>query len=219
MNFYVVVEGQGEVKVYSRWIPLVNPRLSRVDNLDSIHENNFAIISGGGYPGYFQVIANAIEDVNHYNNVDRLVVVADSHDMSKQEKYQELQEFLSERQCCAELRVVIQHFCLETWALGNRQFPRRNSTNRRLQSYFRFFDVVQLDPELLPGFPPSDLTRAQFAEVYLRLIINDREPRMTYLKSNPIALLEPSYLNQIKSRLRNTSHIASFQGFLDIFRY
>lgn len=219
MNLYVVVEGKGEVKVYSRWIPLINPNLSCVADLEDMRENNFAIISGGGYPGYFQVIANAIEDVNYFHNVDRLIVSADSHDMSKLEKYQELEEFLAEQHCCAELRVVIQHFCLETWALGNREFLRRNSSNRRLQGFRRYFDVVQNDPELLPGYPADDLTRAQFAEVYLRLIINDREPRMTYQKGNPTALLEPSYLRQIRNRLRITGHIASFQDFLDAFRY
>ncbi len=60
MNMFVVVEGEiGERRVYEKWIPFVNPKMIWVESIFDISENNFAIIAGGGYPNYFEVIENA----------------------------------------------------------------------------------------------------------------------------------------------------------------
>ena len=64
MNIYVVVEGDvGEKRVYETWIPWVNPNLGCVNHIWEIDWDQFAVFSGHGYPQYFSVIDDAIQDV------------------------------------------------------------------------------------------------------------------------------------------------------------
>jgi hypothetical protein len=51
MNLYVVTEGKAEAAVYSCWIPLVNPVLTRAFSLSDINNDSFFLISAKGYPG------------------------------------------------------------------------------------------------------------------------------------------------------------------------
>ncbi len=85
MNVYVVVEGKGDRIVYRSWIPLVNPDLRSVDSISEVTRDNFYIVSGMGYPHYFEIIDNAISDVNSPGSFDRLVVSVDSEDMNCEE--------------------------------------------------------------------------------------------------------------------------------------
>ena len=50
MNVYLIVEGNGEKKIYEHWVQLINPSLSIVNSLDEVQHNNLIIYSGGGYP-------------------------------------------------------------------------------------------------------------------------------------------------------------------------
>jgi hypothetical protein len=218
VNIYVVVEGEvGERKVYKHWIPLVNPLLSYVEHIDLIDYNNFAILVGGGYPRYFDVIESAIGDVNSCLTVDRLVIAVDSENLTYDEKCQEMHDFLSSRDCVAEIHLVVQHFCLETWALGNRVIIKRNPQNRKLREYKRLYNVRERDPEQLPGYSPEELNRAQFAEKYLRRALNEKYRNLTYSKNNPRALLHHLYFERVAQRFHETGHIASFRAFLTAF--
>jgi hypothetical protein len=217
MNIHVVVEGECERQIYADWIPLVNPKLMHVDNIWSHAGNTFSIVMGGGYPFYYHVIENAIEDVNHYTNVDRLVIAIDSEEMTCREKYEEVANYLQDRHCRAEVRIVVQHFCIETWALGNRKVIRRNSPDSILRNYLHLFNVTTEDPELLPGYPREELNRAQFAEKYLRRAINDRFNRLTYNKNRPQVIQHATYHQEVRNRLHDTGHIQSFDSFLNAF--
>jgi len=217
MNIYVVVEGRGDKKVYEEWVPLVNPSLSYVENAADISNSNFTVVSAHGYPFYFGTIEAAIEDVNSHGNIDRLVLGVDSEDMSFAEKMAEMEGFISERPCSASVYVVIQHFCLETWALGNRRVFPRSPHSQLLLEYRRVFNVLADDPELLPPYPKHGLNRAEFAEKYLRTILCERNTNLGYVKGNPKALLKPTYFQQVKKRLEETQHIASFATFLNAF--
>ena len=107
MNYYIVVEGEiGEKYLYQSWIPLVNPKLKYVDHISMIVENNFSIISGGGFPNYFDVIESAIEDVNFYNRIDKLVIAIDSEELSYSDKLDEMTEYLSKFKCEAETKII-----------------------------------------------------------------------------------------------------------------
>jgi hypothetical protein len=219
MNLHVVVEGAvGERFVYEKWIPFVNPQLSAVQNIFEIQNNNFAITAGGGFPSYFEVIENAIDDVNSANNIDRLVIAIDSEEMSFDEKFQEIQLFLENKPCTAQIRIIIQHFCLETWALGNKRIGPRNPKNETLRKYKEFFNILENDPELLPPYPPQDLNRSQFALRYLRRMLNDKNRNLTYTKNKPKALLHKTYFSEVKNRYETTDHIVSFLAFLNAFR-
>jgi len=218
MNLYIVVEGEvGEKYLYQNWVPLVNPNLKYVPHISVIEENNFSIISGGGFPNYFDVIESAIEDVNLYNTINRLVIAIDSEDLSYSDKLNEMTEYLSQFKCKAETKIIIQHFCLETWALGNRQIVRPNPRSQKLIQYKRFYNVRSADPELLPPYELEELNRAQFAEIYLRKALNDKFKNLTYSKRNPKALLNPKYFKRVKERYEQTGHIKSFDDFLTAF--
>ena len=174
MNVYLVVEGTGEKPVYAHWAPLVNPDLSVVDSLDEVKNNNLIIFSGGGYPNYFDVIEAGIEDVAGNEHLDRLVIAVDSEEMSYEEKREEIEEFVTAFGRDLNYKVVVQHFCLETWALGNQVIITRKPKDPKLREYKEYFDVLKEDPELLPGYPKEDLLRAQFAERYLKKLLNEK---------------------------------------------
>ena len=217
MNIYVVTEGKVESIVYRYWIPFVNPCLSQVDDFTKVYGNNFYIVSGMGYPDYLDIIENAILDINNMRKFDRLVISIDSENMTRQEKYDEIGAFVLHKPCTAEIRIVVQHFCFEAWALGNRRIVRPHPTSSRLREYKQLFDVRSRDPELLPHKLDENLNRAQFAEKYLRLALNDKFRNLTYTKNNPQAVVHDKYFAQVKNRLRDTGHIASFDDFLRAF--
>ena len=215
MNIYLVVEGSGEIKVYRKWVTYVNPELTYVSHVSEIRENNFSIISGGGYPQYFEKIVEAIADVNDYANIDRLVIAVDSEDMGYEEKIEEVKENITV-ECRAEIRIVIQHFCIETWALGNRLIVKRNPQCKKLREYVRLHDVRVDDPELLPANRREGLNRSQFAEEYLKRALRDRHAG-NYSKSNPKVLMEEIYFERVRQRFDETGHIASFGYFIEAF--
>jgi hypothetical protein len=218
MNIFIVVEGEvGEKKVYQHWVPLVNPELNYVPHISLVDNNNFSILSGGGHPQYFDVIDSAIDDVNSLNNIDRLVISVDSEDLSYEEKYDEILKFSSQFKCKSEIKIVVQHFCLETWGLGNRAIIRQNPQLPTLIQYRRFYNVRSKDPELLPPYEPEELNKSQFAVKYLRHALNDKFRNLTYTKSNPTVLLHDKYFGRVKERYEQTNHIKSFHNFLSAF--
>jgi hypothetical protein len=218
VNIYAVVEGPiGEKKVYAHWAPLVNKDLDVVTSIDAVTDNKLYIIAGGGYPQYFEVVAAGAADVASNPIFDRLVVGIDSEEMTCAEKRQEVEECLDGLGLGISYRVIVQHFCLETWALGNRVIVRRNPRNAMLRRYQGIHDVRNQDPELLPPLQDEQLTRAQFAEKYLRALLNERYRNLSYSKNNPSALLNDKYFERVKERFEDTGHIASFEGFLGAF--
>lgn len=217
MNIYVVTEGMVEASVFSSWIPFINQNLSEVDYINEVDIDNFLIITARGFPNYYNVIEEAISDVNENVEFNRLVISVDSEDLSLKEKNQEIEEFILTKECRVDIRIVIQHFCFETWALGNRRAIRPNPKSLKLRQYINYFNVRRNDPELLPPKHDEGLNRAKFAEKYLRLALNDKFRNLTYSKRNPQAVMHNKYFGQVKSRYEETGHISSFGSFLDAF--
>lgn len=218
MNIYVLTEGKTEVPVYRSWIPLVNPILTPINYPAEASQNNFYILSAKGYPYYFDVIESAILDINEGRNFDRLVIAVDSEEMSREEKFTEISDFVASKPCTAKVIIIIQHFCFETWALGNRKVIRRFPQSIELRQYKRFFDVSVQDPELLPAKPEEYLNRAQVAQRYLKFVLKERLRTLSYTKEQPPKqLMHPTYFEQVEKRLTDTGHIASFADFLHAF--
>jgi len=218
LNIYLVVEGPvGEKQVYSHWVPLVNPKLSVVKTINDVKKDNIIIYSGGGYPSYFEVIEAGIEDVASTPHLDRLVIAIDSEEMTYDDKRKEIEDFISDTGTTIDYKIIIQHFCLETWALGNKKIVSRKPKDKKLQEYNQHFNVLVNDPELLPDYPQDGLNRAQFAEHYLRKLLNEKHRNLTYTKSNPSALLHDKYYDNVKNRLNNDGHNKSFNDFLLAF--
>ena len=140
MNIYIVTEGDAEEKIYKRWIPFVNPALSPVDQIKNVTNNHFFIVSGKGYPQYFDMVENGIDDVNQLTVFDRLVISVDSEEMTKAEKHAEVLGVISNMQCRVEVRIIIQHFCFESWGLGNRRIIRINPQTPRLRMYKALYE-------------------------------------------------------------------------------
>ena len=217
MNVYLIVEGNGEKKVYAHWVPLVNPSLSIVSSLDEVQHNNLVIYSGGGYPHYLEVIEAGVEDVATNKQLDRLVIAIDSEEMSYEQKRLEIDEFVKAFGRNIDYKIIVQHFCLETWALGNTVIASRNPKDIQLRQYRNYFDVLKKDPELLPGYPEDNLNRSQFAARYLTKLLNEKYRNLTYHKGNPKPLLNQKYFNRVKMRRSSTDHIESFNDFLAAF--
>jgi hypothetical protein len=218
MNIYLITEGKTEAVIYECWVPFLNNSIVPVFNINDVVENNMLIVSAKGYPDYFQIISDAIDDINATNLFDRLVIVIDSEEMTKEEKFQEIINFTNQFSCSCEIKIIVQHFCVETWALANRKIIRKNTKSSRLRAFKKIHNVLILDPELLPANKDLELSRAKFAELYLKVALNDRYKQLTYTKSRPIPLLNQSYYEQVKNRFEQTSHIPSFEDFLHAFR-
>ena len=217
MNVYIVVEGVAEKKIFPSWINIIKPELSQVFTLPDITDNNFYLISGNGFPNYFEYIKNAIETINSTQVFDKLIISVDSEDLSKQDKYDEVSSFLKSHPCSAEVRIIVQHFCLETWLLGDKKVGPRNPRNDELKLYKNYYDVFTNDPELLPDYPLKNLNRAQFAFLYLKRMLKDK--RLNYSKGATKSVCHPKYLKELINRNSTTSHIESFSGMLDAFNF
>jgi len=50
MNWYFLVEGKTERKIYPQWISYLMPHLSRIDSPGEAQNNHYYLISGGGFP-------------------------------------------------------------------------------------------------------------------------------------------------------------------------
>ncbi len=220
MKLGVVVEGRrSEHAVYRSWIPLLNPAL-RFRSYTSFHDlesGEFTLISGEGYPQYLEIIRDAAIEADEVGDLDRLVVAVDSETMSLEEKREEMVSFLGTLGTIrTPVRLIIQHFCLECWALGNRKIVRRSPLSAEVRRFRKIHDVLQLDPADLPPIPPRN--RAQLAEVYLRALLLERYRNLSYSKRDPGPVATEAWLTQLRLRWEETGHIASIRDLFDAFR-
>jgi len=189
LNYYVIVEGVGDKVIYSKWVKYVNPSYRVVNSIDEVQNQNIYIIMGGGQPYILEMIEAGLHDVNDNSIFDYLVVAVDSENMDYQEKKDEIVEYIEACQKSnnvnVDYKVIIQHYCIETWALGNRAIMSRHTTNTSLKEYKDFFDVSIKDPELLPVPPSANINRAHFAFDYLKRLLNEKYRNLGYSKGKP----------------------------------
>lgn len=239
MNFYFVFEGKTEPIVYREWISVLLPQLSEVNSFDSINENNYYYESDMGLPDCYNVVANAIQEINEIPKYDYLILFTDADRFSVEEKRKEAFDSILSKlkdpkkghiyqklpnNC--QLIVIVQKVCLESWFLGNRRFFVRNPQNELLRKYIEYFDVSSDNPEDMASefLQNSDgtaqifgySTKALFHEGYLREIFKERLNGITYHKNKPKEVQTISYLKQLLIRIKeNPNHILSFQEFID----
>lgn len=220
MNIYVLVEGKkGSKKIYKYWIPYLNPILSNIDYPNEFNNNNFLLVAGYGQPQFLNRVDNAVTDSNNIPKIDRLVIAVDSEDLEFDEKHDEIENRIRQIGCRVEYRIVIQHFCIETWLLGNETNFRRHPQDQRLKLFRNIFDIRTRDPELLPPHEENSWNRAQFAYYYLRAGIQDKYGgRKSYTKTRPGFTIEKSYFTRVKDRFKKKEHIKSFESFIDAFQ-
>lgn len=225
MNVYFLVEGEKtEMEVYPRWLSTLAPNLRRVASPDEADSDCYYLGSGFGYPSILtEFLPEAVETVNELRTYDFLVLVADTDDFSVEERREEIEGFLSKQGLVlwkAELVLILQHCCIETWFLGNRTFFPANPRDERLQRFIAHHNVSSDDPELMaqPEWFPGN--RAEFHEMYLDAMFRERfGGRLhtpSYKKEAPRHVQDQSYLEQLKNRVSDeSSHLKSFQNFLE----
>ena len=109
-----------------------------------------------------------LKSVTLFESYHKLIIAIDSEDQSRKEKYEEVNTFLANKPCAAKISIIVQHFCLEAWLLGNKRVGPRNPKSQELRTFKEYHDVLTNDPELLPSYPIENLNRAQFAFLYLK---------------------------------------------------
>lgn len=205
-----------EKQVYSSWIPLVNPALRVVDFLQEVDHNKVIIVSGEGFPQLFHRLAPSLADIQAHGNIDRFVLSVDSEEMDFADKLVEVTQHIAMHNPAVPVFPIVQHYCFETWALGNRVIGSKRPTDPDLAEFKRAYDVATLDPAVMQSIRPR-LNRAQFSELYLRRLLNDQHKGLTYSKSNPSLVCHRKYFDQVRRRLQDTGHIASFHQFISAF--
>ena len=218
MNIYFLVEGRHtEKKLYPRWLQYYIPELKQVEFADIVEENNYYLLSGKGYPrilndGLFE----AVQDIQETGKYDYLVICVDAEEDSVSEKRQEVNNFIESNSMDlgkAQLIVVIQNRCIETWLLGNRKiFNSRQPQESPLSDYVNYYDVSQNDPELMGKYEFNN--HANFHEAYLKAIL--KANNLSYSKKLPRKTQEKSYFEQLLKRIDNTpQHLQTFQDFIN----
>lgn len=214
MNLYFVVEGKRtENTLYKYWISYLCPHLDLVSHISELTQDNFSIISGGGHPGYLEIIRNAVLDIESLNNVDYFFVCVDSEDLSYDDKREQIENFLRDR-CPAvdcEIVIIIQNHCIETWLMGNRRININNASDPELISYREYYNVNVDDPEYLE--PIDHRSIGEFTERYLKLML--KEKGVSYSKRHVGQIKNKGYFKQLVRRHQKDGHIKSFGYFIE----
>ncbi len=219
MNIYFLVEGRRtERKVYPRWLSHLVPHLKRVKNFDEVEHHNYYLFSSNGYPSIMADIENAVADVNHCGRYSYFVVCLDSEESSVKERHLEINRVFESRplELKAQLEVVVQNICFETWFLSNRKVYSRYPQDETFKRYSQFYNVSTQDPELMPVFPGFN-SKAQFHEDYLKRML--REKGLRYTKRNPGDVGSSHYIDELQKRIRDCpGQLESLNSFFSFCR-
>jgi len=247
MNLMFLVEGgKTESELYPKWLKYTFPQLRFVIKPEDITKNCCRMVSSGGYPPPGGLIKDLIEDIKKFGNIDHFFICFDSEKYTYQERFDEVKTKLDQAKIDVgidnsiktKFHIIIQHCCIETWALGNAQLPTeytRIHNSLKLQDFKNFYNVLIDDPELMSCCPSKEekliycckrsitkqispkyyfRTRAKFHESYLKEYLKEYDIR--YVKNDPKCIAEKAYFNALKERCMNTAHLASLKVFLEI---
>jgi hypothetical protein len=83
MNLYFLVEGKTERKVYPRWIDYLMPHLTRISTPTEATQDNYFLISGGGYPHLLdKQLGDSVKDIQETGNYNHFIVVLDAEEFT-----------------------------------------------------------------------------------------------------------------------------------------
>lgn len=237
MNLLFLVEGgETEPRVYRAWLKHLFPSLTFVLTPEEMTINTYRIIAGHGYPkmvskprkepGVSSLEACLI-DIEKFGNVNHFFICIDSEDHSYTARFHELKSKLDELKSGynidsskTEIHIIIQHCCIETWALGNAEIPNEHSSigsSQVLSDFQSYYDVLVNDPEEMSSFPPGYIfrTKAKFHERYLKQYL--QQFGLSYSKKNPKVVEDKKYLDALKKRCESMNHLSSLKLLLDIW--
>lgn len=223
MNMYILVEGRvTEMMIYSKWISYLIPKMSVVQKVSDIEEDNFYMFSGYGYPNILGRLAGCINDINRHGNIDYLVICLDSEDESIKQRKNIINKRIASLKIKlnpkTRLQIIVHNRCIETWFLGNRDLWKGDVKNELLRDMIEDYNIFKQDPERLNGNRSlvEHRTRAQYHYCYLKHLFN--ENKIAYTKKNPGRTTTQKYLRSLIERNGDTGHIPSFGYFVEFCR-
>lgn len=225
MNLYFLVEGkETEPKVYRSWLSHLLPQIQEVQGFQEVSGNNYLLIGARHKsPSFMNRLRASILEVNTNNNYDYLIICIDAEDRTVEETINGIEETLNrlvdenvKLNNRTRIEFIIQNRCIETWFLGNRKVFPRAPQNPDLLNYINHFNVFHNDPEEMEK-PVKDGhfgSHAQFHFEYLRLMFVEKN--IVYTKQRPNQVEEGYYLEQLKKRVTETSHLRSLRNFFEL---
>lgn len=220
MRLYIIVEGfRTEPRVLRGWLPSLVPGIREVDRPEDLSDGArcFYLISGKGYPSYFQRITAAAQDLRDLPlEADWLLIFADAEDITAAEREAEITAACREAGVPIPVAVHIADCCIESWLLGNRRLLPPQPQSADLQKFYAHYDARLRCPEAMPAHP-GWRTRAQLCCDYLRAAFQEKGPHLHYSKEHPGMAAQPDYLDALRSRIVETGHLPSFARFLRFF--
>lgn len=216
MNIYFLVEGKTERKVYPKWISYFLPNLTRVESPAEARENNYYLISGGGYPSILDNhLVDSADDVRSCGSYNLFVLALDSDEVDGDSKTKEVLHFVTENKVSfgdCKFIVVPQVVCMETWFLGNRRIFPRTPKSQDCTQLIKHYNVRTNDPEAMEKPHSFDGTVSDFHYKYLKLMLLDRNIR--YSKTHPTEVTEPYYIRELEGRIRDDVHTMKSMRYL-----
>lgn len=238
MNLLFLVEGEKtEPKIYKAWLSHLFPHLNFVVRPEDMTTNSCRIIPGNGYPNMISSprlyggpsrLEACLLDIKNYGNIDYFFICIDSEEETYNVRFEEIKSKLDslksklgiDQTQVTKFHIIIQHCCIETWALGNTEIsneytPQSSSTN--FSEFRAHYDVLVNDPELMISCPPgySHSTKARFHASYLKEYL--KEFGLAYSKKKPKIVEEKKYLDALIKRCTSTNHLSSLKYLLDIW--
>jgi len=163
------------------------------------------------------MIKRGVADLIEFPQYDFLIIAGDSESLTRSEMYNEINDFVSALTPTRPFKIIVQHFCIETWALGNRALVRKKPSDKLLRQYINDYNVHIHDPEQLPERKAEGLNRAKHALKYLEMLVEDAYHGKRYMKSNPYVVQHPKFFFAVQKRFQDTLHIRSFEDFINAF--
>ena len=237
MNLLFLVEGgKTEPKVYKAWLQHLFPSLTFVVRPEDMTMNTCRIIAGDGYPNMVSKpkqypgvsrLEACLIDIEKFGNVNHFFICIDSEENSYIDRFNEVKSKLDDLKSGynidsskTEIHIIIQHCCIETWALGNAEIPNEYSSigsSTVLSDFQAYYDILVNDPEEMLSFPRGYIfrTKAKFHERYLKEYL--RQFGLSYSKKDPKVVEGKKYLDALKKRCELMNHLSSLKLLLDIW--
>jgi hypothetical protein len=207
------LEGKTEKKVYPKLLSHFSPRLNKVDFADEAKENNYYLVTAGGFPNLFNIaLPNAIKEVDAKGNFDYLILVLDTDNKPEIRKRIEDAKKNTQLQSNCRFHIVAQEICIETWFLGNRAiYPSIEKIEDDFLIYHKFYNVSQHDPELMLKPDNHAGTTANYHEQHLKKVMSTQG--FNYSKTHPGKATTNEFLAELENRINETPHLSSLKSF------
>jgi hypothetical protein len=148
VNLVLLVEGEKtETRVYEAWLHQQLPALQRVRNVADLTTDGYVLVAGMGIPSYERRLAALLRDIDQSpGTVQQLWICVDSDDATYEQRYAKVEHHLAEGKegtrlavtnPALEVRILVQHCCIETWFLGHEAFARGATQSPEIVAFKR----------------------------------------------------------------------------------